>query len=148
MTTPHSPRIAFWAAFSRVLPIAIFAQSFFAGVFLSGKIWGRDAHRMNATILVTVTLIAGVVALITLRSISNGKRLAFSMLGLGVALLIQMMIGQAVANGERLLWLHIPFGVAIIGFSAGLFDVARKLGTEPVRARERRQVAAPVRGER
>ena len=63
MTTPRSTRVAFWAAFSRILTIAIFAQSFFAGVFLSGELWGRDAHRVNASIAVTVTLIAGIVAL-------------------------------------------------------------------------------------
>ena len=73
MNQPRSTRVAFWTAFARILPIAIFAQSFFAGVFLSGKVWGRDAHRVNATIVVTVTLIAGIVALITLRKISYGK---------------------------------------------------------------------------
>ena len=54
MTTPRSTRVAFWAAFTRILTIAIFAQSFFAGVFLSGELWGRDAHRVNASIAVTV----------------------------------------------------------------------------------------------
>ena len=123
--------IKFWAVFTRVLLIAIFAQSFFAGVFLSGEGWGRTAHRVNASILVIVTLLAGVAALITLRKAASGKRLAFSLLGLGVGMAVQMAIGQRVADGERLLWLHIPFGVFLIGMTANLFDVARNVGKVP-----------------
>jgi len=123
--------IKFWALFTRILLIAIFAQSFFAGVFLSGEGWGRTAHRANASLLVIVTLLAGVVALITLRKVSSGKRLGLSLLGLGVGMAIQMAIGQHVADGERLLWLHIPFGVFLIGMTANLFDVARSVGKTP-----------------
>jgi len=95
---------------------------------------------VNASILVIVTLLAGVAALITLRKAVSGKRLAFSLLGLGAGMAVQMAIGQRVADGERLLWLHIPFGVFLIGMTANLFDVARSVGKAP----EPQQYAQPV----
>jgi hypothetical protein len=125
---PQSNLVKGWAVFARLLLLATYAQSIFAGVFLSGKIWGRDAHEMNAGILVLVAFVAGGVALFTLREVSGGKRFAFSLLGFAVALVIQYAIGQEIADGERLLWLHIPFGVALIGFSAEMATVARRLG--------------------
>lgn len=125
---PQSNLVKGWAVFARLLLLAVYAQSIFAGVFLSGKIWGRDAHEMNAGILVMVSFVAGAVALFTLREVSGGRRFAVSMLGFAVGLTIQYMIGQEVADGERLLWIHIPFGVALIGFSAEMATVARRLG--------------------
>ena len=113
MAEPRSTRVAFWAAFSQLLTIAIFAQSFFAGVFLSGEVWGRDAHRVNAMIVVTVTLIAGIVALITMRNISYGKRLAASLLGLGVALL--RAHARSFQHGDEHVFqrIHAPLGLEL-----------------------------------
>jgi hypothetical protein len=117
-----------WIVFARLLLLATYAQSIFAGVFLSGKIWGRDAHEMNAGILVTVSFIAGALALFALKDVSGGRRYAVAMLAFAIAITIQYGIGEQVADGERLLWLHIPFGVALIGWSAEMATVARRLG--------------------
>lgn len=124
----RSGQIIGWIIFARLLLIGVYAQSIFAGVFLSGKIWGRDAHEMNAGILVMVSFIAGALALFSLRDVSGGRRFAFAMLAFAIAVTIQHGIGQQVADGERLLWLHIPFGVALVGWSAEMATVARRLG--------------------
>ncbi|MGH2547877.1 MAG: hypothetical protein ACRDHN_00685 [Thermomicrobiales bacterium] len=121
-------KILGWTIFARLFLLAVYAQSIFAGVFLSGKVWGRDAHETNAGILVMVSFIAGALALFTLRDVSGGRRYAISMLALAVGITIQYAIGEQVADGERLLWLHIPFGVALIGWSAEMATVARRLG--------------------
>jgi hypothetical protein len=134
--TPGSPvdapgqngKILAWTIFARLFLIAIYAQSIFAGVFLSGKVWARDAHETNAGILVMVSFIAGALALFSLRDVSGGRRYAISMLALAVGITIQYAIGEEIADGERLLWLHIPFGVALIGWSAEMATVARRLG--------------------
>jgi hypothetical protein len=121
-------RVRAWIVFSRLLLLATYAQSIFAGVFLSGKIWGRDAHEMNAGILVTMSFFAGGLAFFALKDVSGGRRYAMTMLAFAVAITVQYAIGEAVADGERLLWLHIPFGVALIGWSAEMATVARRLG--------------------
>jgi len=131
-SSPEAPQrsgqIIGWIIFARLLLIAVYAQSIFAGIFLSGKIWGRDAHEMNAGILVTVSFVAGALALFSLRNVAGGRRYAVAMLAFAVAITIQYGIGEQVADGERLLWLHIPFGVALIGWSAEMATVARRLG--------------------
>lgn len=127
-TPQRSGRITGWIIFARLLLIAVYAQSIFAGVFLSGKIWGRDAHEMNAGILVMVSFIAGALALFSLREVAGGRRYAVAMLAFAVAITIQYGIGEQVADGERLLWLHTPFGVALVGWSAEMATVARRLG--------------------
>jgi hypothetical protein len=117
-----------WMAVSRLLLLAVYSQSIFAGFYLSGKSWGRDAHRGMAFTLVTVTFALAILAFFALREVENGPRFAFALLGLGLGLAIQMTIGLRVADGERLLWLHIPFGVALVGASAGLEASVRRLG--------------------
>ncbi len=118
---------ALWAALARLLTIAVFAQSIFAGVFLSGEGWGRTAHRLTAYGLVAITLAAGVVAMVALSSTGVGRQFAFRFVGFGIGLVIQMTVGILAADGERLLWLHIPLGVALVGAAAGLEGAARAL---------------------
>jgi hypothetical protein len=130
-----------WRWFARILFLATFAQSFFAGVFLSGDAWGRDAHRTMAETLVAVTLLAGIVALVALRNVSGGLRFGGSLLAFGVALAIQMAIGLMATDGERVLWLHIPFGVALIGAAGSLEAAARSLGEYAVSHDPRERVA-------
>jgi hypothetical protein len=117
-----------WVAFTRLLVIAVYAQSIFAGLFLSGETWGRTAHRVNASVLVAGTLLAGIVAAVTLRHIVGGRRLAVWLFALGIGLAFQMMLGLRAAEGERVLWIHIPFGVALVGITAELVVVAQRLG--------------------
>ncbi len=117
-----------WAPITRLLMLAIFAQSIFAGLLLSGEAWGRTAHRLTAFGLVAVVLLAGIVAIVTLRDVDTGPRLAMLLIGLAVSLAIQTVLGMLSAGGERLLWLHVPFGVALVGFAAQLEVTARQLG--------------------
>ena len=116
-----------WILISRLLMLAVFAQSIFAGLLLSGEAWGRTAHRATAFGLITAALLAGIVALITLRRASGGSRFAASLLALAVLLAAQTAVGLRAAEGERLLWLHIPLGVALTGFTANLEAAVRRL---------------------
>lgn len=117
-----------WKGVARLLLLAVYSQSIFAGVYLSGKSWGRDAHRGMAYTLVVVTFALAIAAFVALREVENGPRFAFALLGLAIGITIQMAIGMRVADGDRLLWLHIPFGVALVGASAGLEASVRRLG--------------------
>jgi hypothetical protein len=128
---PEAARIAIrrtWIAVSRLLVTMVFAQAIFAGVLLSGENWGRTAHRANALILIWATLIAGLVAAVTLRGISNARRLAMGLVALAVVLLLQTVLGEASANGAGLLWVHVPLGVALVGLSGQIVVAARRLG--------------------
>ncbi len=118
---------AAWAALARVLMIAVFAQSIFAGIFLSGEGWGRAFHRFTAYGLVAMTLAAGIVAVVALARTEVGRRFAFRLVAFGLGLVVQMVLGMLSAEGERLLWLHIPLGVALVGAAAGLEGAARTL---------------------
>ncbi len=118
---------AAWAALARVLMIAVFAQSIFAGIFLSGEGWGRAVHRITAFGLVAMTLAAGIVALAALARTDVGRRFALRLVAFGLGLVVQMVLGMLSAGGERLLWLHIPLGVALVGAAAGLEGAARTL---------------------
>lgn len=120
--------VAAWAALARLLMIAVFAQSIFAGVFLSGEGWGRTAHRLTAYGLVATALITGIVAVAALMRTEGGRRFAFGLVAFGLGLVVQMVLGMLSADGERLLWLHIPFGGALVGAAAGLEGAARALG--------------------
>lgn len=120
--------VAAWTAVARLLMIAAFAQSIFAGVFLSGEGWGRTAHRLTAYGLVATALIAGIVAVAVLARMEGGPRFAFGLVAFGLGLVVQMVLGLLSADGERLLWLHIPLGVALIGAAAGLEGAVRTLG--------------------
>jgi hypothetical protein len=124
----RSGQILGWIIFARLLLIGVYAQSIFAGVYLSGELWGRDAHELNAGIIVMVSFISGVLALVTLRDISGGRRFAFTMLGFAICVTIQYVMGQEIADGRRLLWFHIPAGVALIGWSAEIATLPRRLG--------------------
>lgn len=124
----HGPGTAgVWIAFTRLLTLAVFAQTIFAGLLLSGEVWGRAAHRATALGLVAAALLGGIVALATLRHVAGGRRLAVALLGLALVLAMQMTVGLLAAGGERLLWLHVPLGVALVGFTLETAGVARQL---------------------
>lgn len=129
-TTPETgrgPGIARgWVVFTRLLMLAVFSQAVFAGLLLSGEGWGRTAHRSMAEGLVAGTLLAGIVAAVTLRRVAGGRRLALTLIALAVCLAVQMTLGLLSADGERLLWLHVPFGVALVGFADQLARSTRR----------------------
>jgi hypothetical protein len=122
-----------WNVVTRLLVVTVFSQSIFAGVLLSGESWGRTAHGWTALGLVVATLLASIVAAVTLQNLRGGTRLAVMLAGLALLLVIQMVVGRLSAEGENLLWLHVPLGVALVGLTVQPLLVARRLsqGAEP-----------------
>jgi hypothetical protein len=117
-----------WSVLTRFLVVAVFTQSIFAGVLLSGEGWGRTAHGITALALVGATLGAGIAAALTLRGVgSDARRLTVLQLALAVILFAQMVIGRLSAEGQNLLWLHVPLGVALVGLTVQPARIAGRL---------------------
>ena len=119
-----------WTVITTLLVAAIFAESVFAGAMLSGAAWGRTAHRASAFVLNASTLLAGLVAVVTLRRIPHGTKLAWTLLALAAVLFLQTAVGRSSARGAQLLWIHVPLGVALVGFAARAAAGARRLGVD------------------
>ena len=126
--TPGSAARTGWTLLTAALVAALFAQAAFAGAMLSGAAWARAAHMMGAAVLIAASVLAGVIALLALRRTSNGPRLGLTLLGLGVGLLLQTILGRLSAHGASLLWAHVPLGVALVGLAGQALATARKLG--------------------
>lgn len=120
--------MAAWSGIARLLMVATFAQAFFAGVFLSGELWGRDLHRFMGFTIAGISVVLAVIAVVSLREESEGRRFALSLVGFAVMVAIQLALGLAYAEGTRTLWLHLPLGVGLVGAAAGLETTARQLG--------------------
>jgi hypothetical protein len=117
-----------WSAITGIIVVGVFMQSVFAGLLLSGEGWGRTAHSITAVLLIAGTLLASVVAAITVRRVSKtGGKLALLLFGLTVVLVIQTIVGQLSAEGRNLLWLHVPLGVALVVLTMQPARVARQL---------------------
>jgi hypothetical protein len=117
-----------WSLFTRLLVVAVFTQSIFAGVLLSGEDWGRTAHGITALGLVALTLAAGIAAALTVRGVGrDANRLTVLLFALGVILFAQTVIGRLSAEGQNLLWLHVPLGVALVGLSVQPARIAGRL---------------------
>jgi hypothetical protein len=113
---------------TRLLVVAVFTQSIFAGVLLSGEGWGRTAHGITALALVGITLGAGIAATLTVRGVGrDASRLTVLLLGLAVVLFAQTVIGRLSAEGQNLLWLHVPLGVALVGLTIQPARIAGRL---------------------
>lgn len=117
-----------WSVITTLLLAAIFIEAVFAGAMLSGVEWARTAHRVNAAILVGSTLIAGLVAVVTLRRIAHGLKLGLTLLSLAAAIFLQAVVGALSAKGANLLWVHVPLGVALFGFAARAAAITRRIG--------------------
>jgi len=114
-TRPEPRAARGWSVVTGLIFAGVFMQSVFAGFLLSGDGWGRSAHSLTATLLIAGTLIASIVAAITLRrSSERGGRFAASLFALAIVLVIQTAVGHRSADGENLLWLHVPLGVALV----------------------------------
>lgn len=117
-----------WSVLTRLLVVAVFTQSIFAGVLLSGEGWGRTAHGITALALVAVTLIAGIAAALTVRGTGgDASRLTVLLFALAVILFAQAAIGRLSAEGQNLLWLHVPLGVALVGLTVQPARIAGRL---------------------
>jgi hypothetical protein len=117
-----------WGVITILLAIAISIQAVFAGAMLSGVGWARAAHEATATLLIASTTTAGLVCLVTLRSIPHGLKLGLTLLALAAAVVLQAALGVLSAKGANLLWIHVPLGVALVGLSAQAAIWARELG--------------------
>jgi hypothetical protein len=124
--TPSAARA--WSVLTRLLVVAVFTQSIFAGVLLSGEGWGRTAHGIMALTLVAVTMGAGIAAALTARGVSrDADRLTVLLFALAVILGAQTVIGRLSAEGQNLLWLHVPLGVALVGLTVQPARIAGRL---------------------
>ncbi len=119
-----------WTVVTTILALAILAEAIFAGAMLSGVEWALRAHAISAGVLIAATLAAGLVAIVTLRRIPRGPRLALSLLALAAAVFVQAVLGAMTAKGANLLWLHVPVGAALVGFGMQAINRARSLGEE------------------
>lgn len=120
-------RSRWWSVVTRLLLLAVFLEAVFAGAMLSGASWARAAHAANAVLLVVSTVIAGLVAVVTLRRVPHGPRLALILWALAAVLALQAVLGAMSAKGANLLWLHIPLGAALVGFASQAVAAARKM---------------------
>ena len=117
-----------WGVVTALLVGGVFVQAVLAGAILSGIDWARPAHGALAALLVVAAVLAGLVALVTLRRTPNGAGLGLTLVALAVALALQAAVGSLAAKGANLLWVHVPLGVALLGFAAQAAAGVRKLG--------------------
>jgi len=122
-----APR-AGWRMATGLLVLAVFVEAVFAGAMLSGVEWARRAHMASAGALIAFALASGLVALLALRRVINGRKLALILLALAVVLVAQAVVGVLSAKGANLLWLHVPLGVALVGLAGQAAATARGLG--------------------
>jgi hypothetical protein len=123
---PSAARV--WSVLTRLLLVAVFTQSIFAGVLLSGGGWGRTAHAITALALVAVTLGAAIAAALTVRGVSrDADKLVVVLFALAAILFAQTVIGRLSAEGQILLWLHVPLGVALVGLTVQPARIAGRL---------------------
>ena len=117
-----------WSGITALLAATYFVQAAIAGAMMSGVAWARQAHAMTAAILIASSLVASLIALISLRRAHHGPRLGLTLLLLAVAAFVQAAVGSLSAKGENLTWVHVPLGVALIALAGQAAASARKLG--------------------
>jgi hypothetical protein len=130
---PRSKIRRLWSAVTALLLADIFIEAVFAGAMLSGAPWARAAHAANAGLLIVSTILAGLVAVATLRRMPHGLNLGLTLLALAAVMAVQAAVGAISGKGVNLLWVHVPLGVALVGFAAQALAGARRLGggTDP-----------------
>lgn len=117
-----------WRGVAIALAAAVLLQAVFAGAILSGDAWAPRAHAVAAMALVGASVMAALVAALTLRRVAHGPRLARVLAMLALVIAAQTMIGRSAAGGANLMWLHVPLGVALVGLAAHAIAAARRLG--------------------
>jgi len=119
-----------WGVITSLIALAVLMEAVFAGAMLSGIGWARTAHSVNAGVVLASALIAGLVAVLTLRHVPQGLKLGLMLLALAGIVVLQAALGAVSAKGTNLLWIHIPLGVALFGFATRTATRARALGGE------------------
>ena len=107
----------------RLLAVSVLAQAIFAGLFLDGNDAWRDWHATNGMVLVPLlALVQAVLAVLVWRPGRGPGWPAIASVGLLVAILLQIAMGQA-----SQLAVHVPLGVAIFGLVGTLLARTRNL---------------------
>jgi hypothetical protein len=107
----------------RLLAVLVFAQAFFAGLFLDGNATWRDWHATNGMLLVPLlALVEVVLAILVWRPGRGPGWIALASVGLLLAIFIQIGMGQT-----SQLAVHVPLGVAILGLIGALLGRTRNL---------------------
>ena len=111
-------RVVLW-----LLAVSLLAQVIFAGLFLDGHDAWRDWHAANGMVLLPLlALVQVVLAVVVWRPGRGPGWPAIASVGLLVAILLQIAMGQA-----GLLAVHVPLGVAIVGLVGTLLGRTRNL---------------------
>jgi hypothetical protein len=119
-----------WIVITALLALAVFAEACFAGAMLSGFDWARLAHKANAVVLMASSITASLAAVMTLRRVPQGRRVALSLLSLAVLLFVQAGLGTLSAKGANLLWIHVPLGAGLVSFATQAALRAFSLGRQ------------------
>ena len=117
-----------WSSIAILLVLDVVIEAVFAGAMLSGADWARQAHVVNAAILIALTATAGLAAILTLRRIPHGMKLGLALLSLAAVVFLQVAVGKWSAAGANLMWLHVPLGAALVGFAVLAGSLASGLG--------------------
>jgi hypothetical protein len=105
------------------LAVSVLAQAIFAGLFLDGHDAWRDWHAANGMVLLPLlALVQVVLAVLVWRPGRGPSWPAIASVGLLVAILLQIAMGQA---GQ--LTVHVPLGVASFGLVGALLGRTRNL---------------------
>jgi hypothetical protein len=111
-------RLVLW-----LLAVSVLAQAVLAGLFLDGNDAWRDWHATNGMVLVPLlALVQVVLAMLVWRSARGPGWPAIVSVGLLLAILLQIAMGQA---GQ--LAVHVPLGVSIFGLVGTLLGRTRNL---------------------
>jgi hypothetical protein len=106
-----------------LLAVSLLAQVIFAGLFLDGHDAWRNWHAANGMVLLPLlALVQVVLAVVVWRPGRGPGWPAIASVGLLVAILLQIAMGQA-----GLLAVHVPLGVAIVGLVGTLLGRTRNL---------------------
>jgi hypothetical protein len=105
------------------LAVSVLAQAIFAGLFLDGNDAWRDWHAAKGmVVLPLLALVQAVLAVLVWRPGRGPGWPATASVGLLLALLLQIAMGQAGQLG-----VHVPLGVAIFGLVGTLLARTRNL---------------------
>lgn len=106
-----------------LLAVSLLARVIFAGLFLDGHDAWRNWHAANGMVLLPLlALVQVVLAVVVWRPGRGPGWPAIASVGLLVAILLQIAMGQA-----GLLAVHVPLGVAIVGLVGTLLGRTRNL---------------------
>jgi hypothetical protein len=110
-------RLVLW-----LLAVSVLAQAILAGLFLDGDDAWRDWHATNAMVPPLLAVVQVVLAVLVWRPGRGPGWPAVASVGLLLAILLQIAMGEA-----GLLAVHVPLGVAIFGLVGTLLVRTRNL---------------------